>query len=98
MPGDDRDDRPLDIARRLADGEDVDLTAANEGLDTELARGLEKLRKVMGAPEGTPSDATPTQSIGAATPPSTPSQSGDYRRIAGFKLIRKLGEGGMGVV
>ena len=38
----------LEIARRLADGEWVDLSAEKEALDPEIARGLEMLRKVLG--------------------------------------------------
>jgi non-specific serine/threonine protein kinase/serine/threonine-protein kinase len=93
-----RDDRFLDLARRLADGEKVDLDAEVKGLDAELARGFDRLRQVMGFPESPASDEIRTQTQ-EATPRLPPlSQQGAGRRIGRYLLVRKLGEGGMGVV
>ena len=72
-----KDGLPIDIARRLAGGENADLSAEGDKSTEEAAP--------LRAPDLPP-------------PPPPPPRKRDDRYIGDFRLVRKLGEGGMGVV
>jgi non-specific serine/threonine protein kinase/serine/threonine-protein kinase len=77
-----RDDRLLHLARRLLDGEAIDWK--NEAIaESEVREGLKKLQHVLGRETET-----------AKHPPRTHAD----RFVGDFRIVRKLGEGGMGVV
>ena len=93
-----RDDRLLELARRLLDGEAIDW--AQEGVEeAEVREGMKQLERIIGRP----GEATLTRHTSHSSPPlpprsASPTLTGEDRVIGGFRLVRKLGEGGMGVV
>jgi serine/threonine protein kinase len=82
------------LAGRILDGERVDLQAAGGELGRDARRGLERLQQLVRAmapqPDTGPTEVTPTE-------PAS-SRRSDDRFIGDFRLVRMLGEGGMGVV
>ncbi|MBP1678975.1 MAG: serine/threonine protein kinase with repeat, partial [Bacteroidetes bacterium] len=86
-----RNDRLGDLARRLLDGEAIDWAA--EGIEeSEVREGMQRPQQVIGRRE----DMTETVAATAAPPSTTRSREGGF--IGPFRVVRKLGEGGMGVV
>ena len=83
------DDRLLDLARRLLDGEVIDW-AKEDVAESEVREGMKQLERIIGRRNET----TQTRHGSGAEPPPTR----EDRVIGGFRLVRKLGEGGMGVV
>ena len=92
------DTRLLDLARRLLSGEAIDW--AKEGVaESEVREGMKRLERIIGRR----GDATETRDAPAPEPPPPPPpppppRQSDDRFIGDFRLVRKLGEGGMGVV
>jgi len=82
-----RDDRLLELARRLLDGEAIDW-AKEEVAESEVREGMKRLQKLLGRADR--NDETETA--------QTPQRDRSDRFIGDFRLVRKLGEGGMGVV
>jgi len=86
-----RNDRLVDLARRLLDGETIEWD--KEGIaESEVREGMQRLQQVIGRRE----DMTETVAATAAPPSTTRSREGGF--IGPFRVVRKLGEGGMGVV
>jgi non-specific serine/threonine protein kinase/serine/threonine-protein kinase len=86
-----RNDRLVDLARRLLDGEAIDWD--KEGVaESEVREEMQRLQHVIGRRE----DMTETVAATATPPSTTRSREGGF--IGPFRIVRKLGEGGMGVV
>jgi len=94
----DHDDRLLDLARRMLDGEAIDWD--KEGVEeSEIREGMQRLARVIGQRgETTETKAAPSPEPPPLPPPPPPPRPSDDRFIGDFRLVRKLGEGGMGVV
>jgi hypothetical protein len=81
-----RDDRLLDLARRLLSGEAIDWD--KEGIaESEVREGMKRLEQIVGHADRAAETET------ARSPPRDRSD----RFIGDFRIARKLGEGGMGV-
>jgi hypothetical protein len=99
---------------RWAEGRDVpaaELCPDDPGLATELQRRIEVLRHVermvRGAaasapttrlPDSTSSPVEPPQDSGPGIALSPPQGPGELGRLGGFRVLRRLGAGGMGLV
>ena len=81
------DDRLLELARRLLDGEAIDW-AKEDVAESEVREGMKRLQQLIGHAD----QAAETETAGPQ-----PRDRSD-RFIGDFRLVRKLGEGGMGVV
>ena len=97
--GSDHDDRLLDLARRLLDGEAIDWDKENVS-ESEVREGMQRLERIIGRHgETTETKAAPApEPPELPPPPPPPPRDRDDRFIGDFRLVRKLGEGGMGVV
>ena len=93
-----RDSHLLDLARRLLSGEAIDW--AKEGvLESEVREGMQRLARVIGKRgKTTETKAAPAPEPPPLPPPPPPPRDSSDRFIGDFRLVRKLGEGGMGVV
>ena len=92
------DDRLIELARRLLDGEAIDWD--KEGIaESEVREGMKRLERIIGRPGETTQTRQGSDSEPSGPSPPTPApRPGEDRVIGGFRLVRKLGEGGMGVV
>jgi len=96
--GEESEDRLVDLARRLLDGEAIDW--AQEGIaEVEVREGMKRLQALLAkqADATETADDPPPESPKPPPPPPPPKPRED-RFIGDFRLVRKLGEGGMGVV
>ena len=86
-----RDDRLLDLARRVLAGEAIDWE--REAIaESEVREGMKQLQQRIGRRD----DTTETIAATAPQPPSSTPHEGS--KIGPYRIVRKLGEGGMGVV
>ena len=93
-----RDDRVLELARRLLDGDAIDW-AKEDVAESEVREGMKRLARVIGQRgEATETKAAPAPEAPPLPPPPPPPRDREDRFIGDFRLVRKLGEGGMGVV
>ena len=81
------DDRLLELARRLLDGEAIDW-AKEDVAESEVREGMKRLERIVGHADRAAETET-------ALPPK---RDRSDRLIGDFRIVRKLGEGGMGVV
>jgi serine/threonine protein kinase len=92
------DDRLLDLARRLLDGEAIDWEKEDVA-ESEVREGMKQLEKIIGRRgEVTETRRGADSELTVPPAPTSPPRPGEDRVIGGFRLVRKLGEGGMGVV
>ena len=86
-----RDARLVDLARRLRAGEAIEWE--REGIaESEVRDAISRLHTLSGQRDG----STATLGAEATPPPSTKPREDGF--IGAFRIVRKLGEGGMGVV
>ena len=91
------DARLLELARRLLSGEAIDWE--REGIaESEVREGMKRLQFVIGKLDPSTETEQAPQLSAPELPPPPPPRKRDDRYIGDFRLVRKLGEGGMGVV
>jgi serine/threonine protein kinase len=92
------DKRLLDLARRLLAGEAIDWE--KEGIaEAEVREGMKRLQRLLEkSGDATDTADAPPPEPPAPPPPPPPPRSREDRYVGDFRLVRKLGEGGMGVV
>ena len=98
MTNSSRDDRLLELARRLLDGEAIDWSKESVA-ESEVREGMKQLERIIGRRgEVTETKHGATSDAPVSPAPAWSPRLGEDRVIGGFRLVRKLGEGGMGVV
>jgi serine/threonine protein kinase/Tfp pilus assembly protein PilF len=91
------DERLLDLARRMLGGEAVDW--AREGIaESEVRRGLERLQLLLRDVPTDTEEASRPEPPPLPPPPPPPKREREDRYLGDFRLVRTLGEGGMGLV
>jgi eukaryotic-like serine/threonine-protein kinase len=90
------DDRLLDLARRLLDGEAIDW-AKEDVAESDVREGMKRLERIIGRREAV-TETRHASDSGSPVPAQPAPDLLKDRVIGGFRLVRKLGEGGMGVV
>ena len=90
------DDRLLELARRMLDGQAIDWAKENVA-EAEVREGMKRLERIIGRP-GEQKQTRHGSDSETPAPAQPLTSAHEDRVIGGFRLVHKLGEGGMGVV